>query len=394
MSPERVACDQDVRDRVVGELDTTFLLEAGAGTGKTRVLVDRYVNCVLDADWGTRDVRQVAAITFTEKAAGELRQRIREELEQRAAHALAGSDEATTIQTALDTLDDAPISTIHGFAGRLLREFPVEAGVDPAFEQLDELGSELGRGRLWEEWLTELAAGDALQIAPRQWLSRLLRAGVKLADVRELAAGRRGIFGERYDIDPAPEPAGEPDLAFGLTELAEPLARLRDFCVAACSSPDDKGCAAAIDLAEACARLLAEPPAGLDQLAAALFRLPLKTSKTAPGGVKGNWDVIQGGKEELQLRYQVLGTHIVTLRKEYAAYLTGLAVAIADSFSRWAGATQLALGRLDFTDLLGCLRDLLVRDCAARRALQGRFSYLLVLRSARDTIHAASGLPV
>jgi len=76
-APERVVCDQDVRDRVTGDLGTTFLLEAGAGTGKTRVLVDRYVRCVLDEELGTGDVRAVAAITFTEKAAGELRQRVR-----------------------------------------------------------------------------------------------------------------------------------------------------------------------------------------------------------------------------------------------------------------------------------------------------------------------------
>src|SRR5450756_483522 len=127
-APERAVCDQDVRD---------------LGTGKTRVLVDRYVKCVLDDELGTGDVRTVAAITFTEKAAGELRQRVREEFEARAAEAEAGSDAADLIERALAALDDAPISTIHGFAGRLLREFPVEAGVDPAFEQLDGLGSDI-----------------------------------------------------------------------------------------------------------------------------------------------------------------------------------------------------------------------------------------------------------
>src|SRR5665648_705708 len=160
-APERLVCDQDVRDRVTGELGTTFLLEAGAGTGKTRVLVDRYVKCVLDEALGSGDVRTVAAITFTEKAAGELRQRVREEFEARATQAEAGSAAAEAIDSALAALDDAPISTIHGFAGRLLREYPVEAGVDPAFEQLDGLGSDIERARLWEEWLTELAAADS-----------------------------------------------------------------------------------------------------------------------------------------------------------------------------------------------------------------------------------------
>ena len=385
-APERTVCDQDVRERVTGDLGTTFLLEAGAGTGKTRVLVDRYVKCVLDGQSGTGDVRTVAAITFTEKAAGELRQRVREEFEARAAGAEAGSDAADAIERALAALDDAPISTIHGFAGRLLREFPVEAGVDPAFEQLDALGSDIERARLWEEWLTELAAGDPSEDGDeetkerrvRDWLARLLRVGVKLDDVRELAVGPRGVFGERYDLEPAPEPPTEPDLAARLDEFVDPLASLRGFCAAACSDQSDKGFVAALDLVEACESLIAVPSVDLDQLAAALFALPTKISPSAPGGNKGNWGAAAGGKDELQVRYKAAVAVIVELRDVYAEYVTGLAVAVADSFARWAGRVQLSLGLLDFTDLLGGLRDLLTGDLVARRALQQRFRYLLV----------------
>src|SRR5450830_928063 len=385
-APDRAVCDQDVRDLVTGDLGATFLLEAGAGTGKTRVLVDRYVKCVLDDELGTGDVRTVAAITFTEKAAGELRQRVREEFEARAAEAEAGSDAADLIERALAALDDAPISTIHGFAGRLLREFPVEAGVDPAFEQLDGLGSDIERARLWEEWLTELAAGDPSEEAVeeatgrlvRDWLARLLRVGVRLDAVRELAVGPKGVFGERYDLDPAPGPPSEPDLAAGPNGLAAPLASLRAFCAIACFHHADKGFAAATNLAEACEALLAEPPADLDLLAAALYALPAKTNPTAPGGNKGNWDASAGGKDELQARYRAAVAVVTAQRDRYAEYVTGLAVAVADSFARWAGHVQVSLGRLDFTDLLGRLRDLLTGDLAARRALQQRFRYLLV----------------
>src|SRR5664280_2159290 len=403
MTPERKVVDQEVRDRVTTDLGTTFLLEAGAGTGKTRVLVDRYVRCVLDPERGSGDVRTVAAITFTEKAAGELRQRVREEFEARAAGAAADSAEAEAIVRALDALDDAPISTIHGFAGRLLREFPVEARVDPAFEQLDGLGSELERARLWEEWLAALAGADIEAVAgveadsgvevvdsagaldrvdaaggvasagrAARRLSRLLRSGVRLDKVHELAIGARGVFGERYDLDPAPAPApaDEPELGAALAALAEPLARLRAYCAAACVDQSDKGFAAAMDLVEAVARLIAAPPADVDLLAARLYALPAKDNKTAPGGAMKGWDAALGGKEELQLRYKALVAGIFSARDLYAEFVTGLAVWVADSFSRWAGAAQLALGRLDFTDLLGCLRDLLVRDCAARRALQ------------------------
>ncbi len=345
MRPDRPVVDQDVRDRVTADLGTTFLLEAGAGTGKTRVLVDRYVRCVLDSEHGSGDVRTVAAITFTEKAAGELRQRVREEFEQRAARAVAGSAEAEAIERALDALDDAPIGTIHGFAGRLLREFPVEAGVDPAFEQLDGLGSELERARLWEEWLASLTedpadSGGTDLVAER--LFRLLRAGVRLDRVRELAIGAKGVFGERYDLDPAPAPPDEPDLRSALVALAAPLARLRDYCGAACVDPRDKGFAATAELMDAVEQLLAAPPDDIDQLAARLYALPAKDTKTAPGGAMRGWDAALGGKEELQLRYKELVAGIVTARDLFAEFVTGLAVSVADSFSRWAGAAQLA----------------------------------------------------
>ncbi len=376
--PDRHVCDQDVRDRVTTDLGMTFLLEAGAGTGKTRVLVDRYVSCVLDPLRGTGDVRTVAAITFTEKAAGELRQRIREEFERLALRTAGDAERATVIQGALDALDDAPISTIHGFAGRLLREFPVEAGVDPAFEQLDALGSDLERGRLWEEWLTELAAGDPSVGTTRRGLSRLLRAGVRLDWLRTLAVGPRGVFGERYDLDPEPGSLPEPDLRASLPELVASLEQLGSFCSVACSHDDDKGCIAAMALVEAGRELAERPPDDVDQLAAAFFALPVKATPTAPGGAKGNWSQLHGGKDELQTRYRQAVAVVLAAREAYAAFLTTLAVSVADAFSRWAAETQLSLGRLDFTDLLGCLRDLLAHDLAARAALQARFRYLLV----------------
>ena len=375
---ERPVCDSAVRERVTADLGTTFLLEAGAGTGKTRVLVERYVSCVLDPRSGTGDVRTVAAITFTEKAAGELRQRVREEFERLAAGAADDPARSEVIRGALDALDDAPISTIHGFAGRLLREFPVEAGVDPAFEQLDQLGSELERSRLWDEWLTELAADDPAAGPARRGLSRLLRAGVRLEWLRELALGPRGVFNERYDLDPVAPPAGEPDLRTLLSGLRAPLERLAEFCTSACSDVSDRGCVAAVDLVEAGRALVERPPDDGDQLAAALFALPVKITQSAPGGAKGNWDQALGGKDELQTRYRDAAGAVTAAREAYAEYVTSLATAVADAFSRWAAAAQLAQGRLDFTDLLGCLRDLLAGDLAARASLQARFSYILV----------------
>jgi ATP-dependent helicase/nuclease subunit A len=127
-----------------------------------------------------------------------------------------------------------------------------------------------------------------------------------------------------------------------------------------------------------CATLAGEETCDLDRLATALLATQVKTGSNGPGGRKGNWHEALGGKDELLACYRCVADGIVALRDEYALHVTGLAVAVADAFARWAGGVQLELGRLDFTDLLGQLRDLLVHDLAARRSLQERFGYLLV----------------
>ncbi|HEY3000547.1 MAG TPA: UvrD-helicase domain-containing protein, partial [Acidimicrobiales bacterium] len=116
--------DQRARDRVVDELDATLFVEAGAGSGKTRALVDRVVRLVTT---GTAGLDAVAAITFTEKAAAELRDRIRrrldDELDQ--ARRRGATERADRCRRALDDLDSAAIGTLHSFARRLLTEHPI-----------------------------------------------------------------------------------------------------------------------------------------------------------------------------------------------------------------------------------------------------------------------------
>src|SRR6201746_1199276 len=103
------------------------LLEAGAGTGKTGVMVDRY--CRLVCDKGVSP-DAILAFTFTDKAAAELRQRIPAELGRRAE---AGSEPAAEL---LSTIGSAWVTTIHGFCNRLLAGHPVAAGIDPGFRIL------------------------------------------------------------------------------------------------------------------------------------------------------------------------------------------------------------------------------------------------------------------
>ena len=130
--------DQSVRDGAMHDLDTSIFLQAGAGTGKTSVLVGRLVEAIRR---GRAELREIVAITFTEKAAGELRDRVRRDL-YLALHA-ADATQAERLRRAIEQVDAAHIETIHAFASGLLRERPLEAGIDPNFTVLDSVSEQL-----------------------------------------------------------------------------------------------------------------------------------------------------------------------------------------------------------------------------------------------------------
>jgi ATP-dependent helicase/nuclease subunit A len=127
------------------------LLEAGAGTGKTGVMVDRY--CRLVCDKGVSP-DAILAFTFTDKAAAELRQRIRAELARRAE---LGSARAAELLTAIG---GAWVMTIHGFCNRLLAGHPVAAGIDPGFRVLDAPETARAAREAFDEALAEFLADE------------------------------------------------------------------------------------------------------------------------------------------------------------------------------------------------------------------------------------------
>jgi ATP-dependent helicase/nuclease subunit A len=125
--------------RAAVEATGEVFVSAGAGTGKTSVLVERFVGAVCEQGL---DVESVLVITYTRKAAGELRARIRAALRARGRHDLARD------------LDGAWISTIHGFCSRLLRAHPFAVGIDPRFRELDDEHGAVIRGEAFERALT------------------------------------------------------------------------------------------------------------------------------------------------------------------------------------------------------------------------------------------------
>jgi len=130
----RAPADQQTRYSISRSLDLNYLVEAGAGTGKTTLMVERLMEIILS---GKGKLSSVAAITFTEKAAAQFQQRLREEIRMRLDEGRLSEVEKDRCHQALVDLEGAAVTTIHSFACSLLRELPAEAGLDPRFSVLD-----------------------------------------------------------------------------------------------------------------------------------------------------------------------------------------------------------------------------------------------------------------
>ncbi|MCL4422574.1 MAG: UvrD-helicase domain-containing protein [Actinobacteria bacterium] len=176
--PQGELMDSKARQRVVTDLDQSLFVAAGAGTGKTTVLVERALALVCSLRTRACDL---AAITFTEAAASELRERIQK--------ALGEAVRAGKIApAALADLDRAAVGTIHAFAYRLLAEADARSGLPPALEILDSGSEALDFYNRWREFTDELIRSAE---EPR-WLRRGLTIGVKLANLREAALYMQG----------------------------------------------------------------------------------------------------------------------------------------------------------------------------------------------------------
>jgi ATP-dependent helicase/nuclease subunit A len=180
-------------------------VSAGAGTGKTTVLVERFVRAVCEEGI---DIESLLVITYTERAAGELRGRIRARLNELGRHDLARS------------LDGAWISTIHGFCLRLLKSHPFEAGLDPRFRILDESQGRVVRGEAFATALTEFCSGeepDRLQLLATYGAAGLRRMLTSVYETLRSAGRELELeLGER------------PGLEARLAELAEAARCLAD----------------------------------------------------------------------------------------------------------------------------------------------------------------------
>src|SRR3954471_14200619 len=196
--------DQTARDEIRTALGITLFVEAGAGTGKTTALVARIVNLVRTGV----PMREVAAITFTEAAAAELRYRIRAELER-------GAKSEPELSGAVDEVDDAVISTLHAFAQRILMEHPLEARLPPSVEVLDEIQAGLAFEQRWAAFLDQLLGDERYADV----VLRGMATGLRWDSVEHIAR----VLGDHWDR--LEEPWGDgPEAGGADATAAEPTA--------------------------------------------------------------------------------------------------------------------------------------------------------------------------
>ncbi|MBI2897863.1 MAG: UvrD-helicase domain-containing protein [Deltaproteobacteria bacterium] len=364
---QRPLADEAARRRIREDLGSTLVVEAAAGTGKTSELVRRIV-AVLES--GRATLESIVAVTFTEKAAGEMKLRIRSEIER-----ARESGGAPHLDRALAQLEEAHIGTLHAFCAQLLRERPVEARVDPAFEVMTEDQAERLFGEAFERWFRQVLAD------PPEGVRRVLRR----------RPGRRHAPGPR-------------DL---LRDAAWSLAEHRDFEASWRRDPVDR--AAAIDgVVGSLAALGALAPLAswqdgyftqsLHEVARWVEELRRREAVRgrdhdgleAELAAMGQWKVWKRGLGRSRWFGDGIATADVLARRDAArleldeasdALGADVAACLREELRPVVAsyeALKARAGVLDFLDLLLCARDLLRDDDGVRVQMQERFEYLFV----------------
>jgi ATP-dependent helicase/nuclease subunit A len=370
--------DHEARERIANDLDSTLVVEAAAGTGKTTALVQRILSLLRSGRATLASGRgDLVAVTFTEKAAGEMKLRLRTEIE-RARGTVTEQAELARLDHALEQLEAARIGTIHAFCADVLRERPVEASIDPLFE----VAAEDEQDRLYEEaftrWFQETLAKDASEVPG---VARVLRRATRERDQdgprAALAKAGRTLVEQRDFPTPYERPAFDRKTA--IDRIVEELRKLGDL--SAKGYPDSWLTKSFLEVARVVweiDRREENEPRDHDAVEAQLRTL----CKSRCWGWKGSGQWFN--KAEGLLRQQVLEDR-ARVHEELVAVLDAADADLAASlFVELRGlvdvyeAMKRTSGKLDFLDLLLLTRDLLVRDAAVRRELQERFSHLLV----------------
>jgi ATP-dependent helicase/nuclease subunit A len=351
-------------------LDTTIVVEASAGTGKTTALVSRMLALIGS---GRATLARIVAVTFTDKAAGEMKLRLRTRLED--ARAAAGAEARQRFEQALSELETAHIASIHAFCAELLRKRPIEARIDPAFNVIAEEEERDLLDRVFERWLP-----GVLEDPPPGVRRALKRRGGETPPSEKLRRAAHTLV-EQRDFD-APWQRPSLDREAEIDRMLTMLSALADLGRVA-SNPRDylavdlKELRAALDEIEVGQSDRPEAERDYDRLEHALGRLRY---------LKRGWDRKGAGQYYADglLRADVIArrSEARQVLDELVARLDGDVAALLREELREVVSAYDALkqeqGALDFLDLLLCTRDLLHGDAATRAELQASITHVFI----------------
>ena len=364
--------DRAARERIRTSLGESLVVEASAGTGKTTELIARIVAVLAN---GLTTIGHIVAVTFTNKAAGELKLRLRQELDRARASAATPS-ERSNIEEALEHLEEASIGTIHSFCAQILRERPIEAVVDPAFEELAEQQASRIYERAFRSWiqrkLGDGAPGLRRALVRMAWresfdgpspIEQLQSAAWKLIEWRDHPAPWRTVdFNRDAEVDRLVEQTRL------IAEAASRCSRRNDNLV--------KSLRPAQALVTWIERAEAARARDYDSLESLLIKL-IRDIKKNPQ--KGSGFFAEGVPREqvVQARRHLLDQLEAFQHAADADLAAILRGEMWDLVDRYDGLKRRA-GKLDFVDLLLLARDLVRDKPDVRRYLQERFTHIFI----------------
>ncbi len=372
----QLLADQRARTIIRDAIDDTIIVEAAAGTGKTTELVKRILRIL---STGRAEVRRIVAVTFTEKAAGELKLRLREALERERTG--AAEEVRERLDIALASLEEAHVSTIHGFCAELLRERPIEARVDPLFSVLTETQSE----RLFDEgfggWIHTQLADPPEGI--RRALRRSVWSGSPMAAPEDGPIDRlRGAAWElaQWRDFTAPWTRKPFERDRGVDRL---IAELHEFAALSAQASYAKDnlfvdTEPARQLSQEIALHQSFDHADYDGWEARL--VDLSRNRTFSRARNGRGPTYRRGVTRAMVvdARDSLRTHLDQFRMDADADLAAaLQRELVGAMDRYEGLKRRA-GALDFLDLLLKARDLVRSDASVRQGFQERYTHIFV----------------
>jgi ATP-dependent helicase/nuclease subunit A len=353
--------DDDARRTIASALDRSLLVEAGAGTGKTTVLVRRVVELVASGRVG--DVSRLVAITFTEAAAAELRDRIRRQLEHASVDSSRRADERGRLDEAVRRIDEAAITTIHGFAHRLLTEHAIDAGLPPVFEVDDGVAASMAFAERWRRWCDDLFAAPVVA----DDLRMAFTLGISLNRLRQVAQSFHAAWDRLVGVGLDPPPHPSPDV----TTIRRDLDRLASL-VEPRRHDDDRLVRLVVDEHLPLRTAIGDATGDLE-----LVRVLVAARPSRPGnaGMAAVWgddkdDAVDTVRRVIEQRTTELNRLRTAVLERLLPRLVDLTLTGADERRR--------RGRVEFHDLLVFARDLLRGDAAVRDTLNRRFDVICI----------------